>query len=106
VAGPRLPLVGADPARPREVTLVGRYALGVNWEDGHGSIYPFPALRALCPCGACTDAPDAWPAAIRREPAALRVAWADGHDSALAYRDLRERCRCAGCVAPPNGGPP
>jgi hypothetical protein len=44
-----------DPNRPSDVHLVGRYALGVDWTDGHGSIYPFDHLRAACPCGACGD---------------------------------------------------
>jgi DUF971 family protein len=93
-----LPLVGADPNRPGAVSLVGRYALGVTWQDGHGSIYPFAALRAACPCGVCASAPDAWPTEIRREAAALRVLWQDGHESALPYADLRRQCPCAQCA--------
>ena len=27
-----------DPAVPKDVHLVGRYALGVTWADDHGSI--------------------------------------------------------------------
>ena len=73
VARSLLPLVGADPNRPDAVSLVGRYALGVTWQDGHGSIYPFTMLRAACPCGACPPAAEAWPAEIRREPVGLRV---------------------------------
>ena len=71
-----LPLVGADPNRPAAVSLVGRYALGLTWQDGHGSIYPFVVLRAACPCGTCVAAEDAWPTEIRREAghAARRVA--------------------------------
>ena len=68
-----LPLVGADPNRPSAVSLVGRYALGVTWQDGHGSIYPFELLRLACPCGACPPVPAAWPTEIRREEGALRV---------------------------------
>jgi DUF971 family protein len=98
MTGPLLPLLGADPNRPRTLTLVGRYALGITWEDGHGSIYPFPALRAACPCGACPDDPAPWPVAFTREPAALRVRWQDGHESALPYSDLRGRCGCATCT--------
>jgi hypothetical protein len=26
----------------------------VTWSDGHESLYPFPALRALCKCAGCT----------------------------------------------------
>ncbi len=93
-----LPLVGADPNRPGAVSLVGRYALGVTWQDGHGSIYPFPLLRAACPCGACAPESEAWPTEIRRETGVLRVVWQDGHDSALPYADLRGQCPCAQCT--------
>jgi DUF971 family protein len=100
-----LPLVGADPNRPGTVSLVGRYALGVTWQDGHGSIYPFPALRAACPCGNCASDPDAWPTEIRREPAHFVVAWQDGHQSTLAYSDVRRQCPCAQCASASRGTP-
>lgn len=98
-----LPLVGADPNRPGALSLVGRYALGVTWQDGHGSIYPFAVLRGACPCGACPTAADAWPAEIRREAGTLRVVWQDGHDSALPYADLRRQCPCAQCATTRRG---
>lgn len=100
-----LPLVGADPYRPRDVHLVGRYALGVDWQDGHGSIFPFDALREACPCATCqtvgvrTLGPAAtWPADIRRDDAGLRVRWQDGHETTFAGRELRPLCRCASCT--------
>jgi DUF971 family protein len=98
-----LPLVGADPNRPGEVALVGRYALGVTWQDGHGSIYPFTLLRAACPCGACPAATNAWPTEIRREATALRVVWQDAHDTLLPYPALRGQCPCAQCAAMHRG---
>jgi DUF971 family protein len=101
VPGSLLPLVGADPNRIRAVTLVGRYALGVTWEDGHGSIYPFPVLRAACACEQCPAAPAPWPVEIHREAAALRVRWQDGHVSDLPHRMLRARCPCAQCTKTP-----
>jgi hypothetical protein len=100
----RLPLLGQpDPDRPREVHLVGRYALGVTWGDDHGSIYPFDRLRHDCACGACADLATltpamAWPTEIGREPDALRVQWSDGHLSLYGYGALRGGCRCAGCT--------
>ena len=100
--GGRLPLVGADPNRVRALSLVGRYALGVTWDDGHGSIYPFTSLRAACPCGACPAGAAPWPLEIQRQAAALRVRWQDGHESELAHRALRERCPCALCTAAPG----
>ena len=51
-----LPLVGADPNRPDAVTLVGRYAIGVTWQDGHESLLSYGPLRGRCPCAQCTTA--------------------------------------------------
>lgn len=94
-----LPLVGADPNRPDGIALVGRYALGITWQDRHGSIYPFPLLRRACPCGDCAVDPGAWPAEIRRDAAHLRIVWQDGHQTMLGYADLRGRCPCAQCAS-------
>lgn len=100
----RLPIAGQpDPDTPKDVHLVGRYALGVTWADDHGSIYPFEKLRRDCACGACgaltalTQAM-AWPTEIKRAPAGLRVVWSDQHESLYAYPELRSVCRCAGCT--------
>ena len=98
-----LPLLGQpDPYVPKDVHLVGRYAVGVTWGDDHGSIFPFAALRRMCPCGACAalEAPPAaaaWPREITRTPEGLRVAWADAHDSVYPYVELRAGCQCASC---------
>lgn len=99
-----LPLLGQpDPNAPKRVHLVGRYAVGVDWADNHGSIYPFERLRRDCPCGACAGLAAlsegmAWPERIDRTPAGLVVRWADGHESLYAYPDLRAACRCASCT--------
>jgi DUF971 family protein len=100
-----IPILGqGDPNRPKEIRLVGRYALGVDWADGHGSIYPFDQLRRACPCGGgCADlatppAAATWPQEIQRLDDALRVAWSDGHESRYPYVALRAGCRCAGCT--------
>jgi DUF971 family protein len=102
--GKFLPIVGQpDPAQPKDVHLVGRYALGVTWADGHGSIYPFDRLRLDDPGdAAATESPltqeMTWPREITRLPEALRVSWLDGHDSLYPYATLRALCRCAGCT--------
>lgn len=37
--------------QPLEVAPVGRYALQVQWSDGHATgIYSFDYLRSICPC--------------------------------------------------------
>jgi DUF971 family protein len=100
----KLPLLGqADPNVAKDVHLVGRYALGVDWADNHGSIYPFEQLRRICPCGACAALERvvpamAWPGEITRTPAGLRVVWSDRHESLYPYAELRGRCACAGCT--------
>lgn len=100
----RLPLLGQpDPDTPKDVHLVGRYALGVTWGDEHGSIYPFDHLRRGCPCGACAalatvSAEMAWPREITRTPDGLRLRWSDDHVSLYPYPELRGACRCATCT--------
>jgi DUF971 family protein len=100
----RLPVIGQpDPDTPKDVHLVGRYALGVTWADEHGSIYPFDRLRRDCPCGACATLasltpPMTWPQGITKVEGGLRVLWSDGHASLYPYPDLRAVCRCAGCT--------
>jgi DUF971 family protein len=100
----RLPILGQpNPDVPRDVHLVGRYALGVTWADDHGSIYPFEQLRRACACGRCATLPDVepamtWPRDIARADAGLAVTWSDAHGSFYPYATLRARCRCAACT--------
>ena len=110
--GPLLPLLGSDPNTPRDLHLVGRYALGVDWQDRHGSIYPFDFLRASCACPSCA-APEpgsgaaappgepAWPVEIRKEGPGLRIRWQDGHETVFGGGELRRICRCAACTGAP-----
>jgi DUF971 family protein len=98
-----LPILGQpNPDEPKDVHLVGRYALGVTWADDHGSIYPFDRLRRDDPAAgaAAGELPEAarWPQDIKKLPEGLRVTWADGHQSLYAYAGLRALCRCAGCT--------
>jgi len=42
------------PARPTSAQAVGRYALQLNWQDGHSAgIYSWDYLRRHCICGEC-----------------------------------------------------
>jgi DUF971 family protein len=104
----KLPLIGPDPSAPRDVHLVGRYAIGVDWQDGHSSIYPFEFLRSGCPCPACRAAAEtaapiteagSWPVEIKKEGSGLRIGWQDGHATRLDGAALRALCRCASCAA-------
>ena len=100
----RLPIFGQpNPDVPKDVHLVGRYALGVTWADDHGSIYPFEHLRRGCACGVCAELMAVepamvWPDAIKRTDGGLAVQWSDAHASLYPYPDLRTLCRCAGCT--------
>ncbi|HEV8437378.1 MAG TPA: gamma-butyrobetaine hydroxylase-like domain-containing protein [Methylomirabilota bacterium] len=99
-----LPIVGQpNPSEPKDVHLVGRYAVGVTWADDHSSIYPFDRLRLDDP--ARRGEPDIvlteamrWPRDIKKLPEGLRVTWSDDHQSLYPYSELRALCRCAGCT--------
>lgn len=99
-----LPILGQpNPGEPKDIHLVGRYALGIAWADGHSSIYPFDRLRLDDP--GVRDQPEAplteamaWPRDIKKLPGTLRVTWSDGHESLYPYPALRALCKCAGCT--------
>lgn len=91
---------------------VGRYALGVTWQDKHDSIFPFASLRRLCPCLDCekNEAARREPGEserkleglLRLEDASVMVHWADGHETLFLVEELRELCGCAACKGEPN----
>ena len=95
--------------RIRKLREVGRYAIGINWADGHDSILPYRVLRAQCPCDACRAA-DAEPPATAGEPAGIErigdatiaLRWTDGHETLFVAAELRALCRCAHCVGEPS----
>jgi DUF971 family protein len=90
---------------------VGRYALGVEWGDGHDSIIPHRTIRHVCPCESCEAAardtplpPDA-EQPVRVEllgEEAVFIAWADRHETLLLTEELRALCRCAHCAGEPQ----
>lgn len=48
-----LPVIsgGAEELYAVQIGLVGRYAISIQWSDGHDSgIYSYQTLRAVCPC--------------------------------------------------------
>jgi DUF971 family protein len=89
---------------------VGRYAVGVQWTDGHDSIFPLESLRRRCPCQSCKGEVDGEiPAASQRlrqlsrlGEQAVFLAWSDGHETIYTMPQLRDLCRCAHCVAEPE----
>ena len=43
-----------DDVAPLRISLVGAYAIRVDWSDGHSTgIYTYEHLRDLCPCERC-----------------------------------------------------
>ena len=100
-----------DATRVERLKEVGRYALGVDWGDGHDSILPYRNLRQACPCEQCAgEAPEPGRPAAADQPAdvqllggrSLFVRWADGHETLLLVEEVRDLCRCARCVAEPE----
>lgn len=54
-----LPMLGEQGVEiyPLQIGLVGRYAVSIQWSDGHDTgIYSYQTLRALCPCAVCQPA--------------------------------------------------
>jgi DUF971 family protein len=100
----------ADAVRIDKLTQVGRYALGVQWGDGHDSILPLRNIRRACPCDACAADPAHTVAPTGEQPAlvdvlggqSVFVRWNDGHETLLLTSELRDLCRCARCVGEPD----
>lgn len=96
----------------RATRAVGRYAVGIDWADGHDSIMPFKHLRANCPCDACAELrareqiPGRDPAELRSleaiGQASVYLRWDDGHETFYLVPELRRLCRCALCIGEPE----
>jgi DUF971 family protein len=100
----------ADAVRIDKLSQVGRYALGVQWGDGHDSILPHRNVRRACPCDACSAAaPQPLPGEAEQPTLvdvlggrSVFIRWADGHETLLLTSELRALCRCARCVGEPD----
>jgi len=106
------PMPLAKSKRPVIKTLheVGRYAIGIVWNDGHDSIFPLENLRRACPCDICKghvsgtipEASQRLRQFSRLGESGVFIAWVDGHETLYTTDDLRSLCRCAYCVAEPE----
>jgi DUF971 family protein len=106
--------------KPASITANrGKKELAILWEDGHASLYPFPLLRAGCPCVECrgghdrmgttpessvftTHMPDTPATRLKTVlpvgSYAINPVWEDGHDSGIFRWDyLRALCPCPRC---------
>src|SRR5438067_2471496 len=98
----------SKPLSIRGLNQVGRYAIGVQWSDGHDSIYPLENLRRYCPCLACkgqfegNSAGERLDHLVRLGEQSVFLAWADGHETFYTLEQLRAVCRCAYCVGEPE----
>lgn len=94
----------------KELREVGRYAVGIQWSDGHDSIYPLQSLRRRCPCRSCLGAAKGVPGAqaqrlvqfCRLGEKGVFAAWADGHETLFTVAQLRALCGCALCTPEPE----
>ncbi len=100
----------SKPLTIKGLNEVGRYAVGVQWSDGHDSIYPLENLRRHCPCLSCNgEVAGEIPAAgqhlrqlVRLGENAVFLSWNDGHETLYTLPELRLLCRCAYCVREPD----
>ena len=103
-------LIKSKSPKIKGLNEVGRYAIGVQWIDGHDSIYPLENLRRGCPCDACRGRVEGEiPPASQRVrqlsrlgEASVFIGWVDGHETILTMSQLRALCRCAYCVGEPE----
>jgi DUF971 family protein len=99
-----------EATRIDKMTQVGRYALGIQWGDGHDSILPHRNVRLACPCDDCRAAPPGELAPQAEQPLlvdvlggrSVFVRWSDGHETLLLTGELRALCRCARCAGEPD----
>ncbi len=50
----KLPMAGGSELHAVQIGVVGRYAISIQWSDGHDTgIYSYDTLRQLCPCAVC-----------------------------------------------------
>jgi DUF971 family protein len=101
----------AERTQVKQLKQVGRYAVGVEWGDGHESILPHAVLRRCCPCDTCATLDPAAPLPAPAEQpervemlggASLFIGWADRHETVLLTDELRALCRCAHCAGEPQ----
>jgi DUF971 family protein len=105
---------------PKDITVNRQTAeMGITWDDGHLSKYPFMLLRAACPCATCrgghenmsrepdeaafhTQLPDTPAIHVENVEAVgsygMTILWRDGHHYGIYnWHYLRALCPCPIC---------
>jgi ATP-binding protein involved in chromosome partitioning len=103
---------GKESPWPVALRQMGPRTLGIEWSDGHASIYQVRRLRLECKCALCIDEwtrekilkdddvkEDVRP--LRLDPVgryAFRIDWSDGHSTGFyTFDHLRRLCECPQC---------
>ncbi|PIQ85184.1 MAG: hypothetical protein COV74_09500 [Candidatus Omnitrophica bacterium CG11_big_fil_rev_8_21_14_0_20_45_26] len=91
--------------KPIEIKQLGEQELGIQWSDGHLSLFQVRDLRLKCRCAVCVDEwsgekimkekevpQDVKPVSIETVGRyGLRVVWSDGHQTGIyTYDYLRQ----------------
>lgn len=97
---------------PVELKKMTPNVLGINWSDGHQSMYHVRKIRLECRCAHCVDEwsreklidetkipLDIVPKKIESVGRyALNFVWSDGHDTGFyTFDQLRSLCECDQC---------
>lgn len=100
------------PLLPKGLKQVSERELGIEWNNGHSSVYDVRALRLACQCAQCIDEmsgrkvldestvpPDVKPLVITPVGRyAIHFEWSDGHRTGIyTFEHLMNCCPCAKC---------
>ena len=97
---------------PTDIKQIDPCTLGIEWSDGHKSVYDVRALRLACACAHCVDEwtgvdqldPKTVPEDVHPEVIApvgryaIQIDWSDGHNTGIyPFSRLRSLCPCPLC---------
>ncbi len=102
----------SDNLAVRRIEQIDKHTLGIEWNDGHKSMWQLAHLRRNCPCALCveemTNKPLLDPNSIDDNITcskvvsvgryALTIDFSDGHNTGIfTFDKLRKRCQCDLC---------
>jgi len=101
---------------PKGIKQLSNFAIEINWNDEHRSVFDVRKLRLACPCANCVDertgkktlqddavAENVKPQRIQSVGRyAMNITWSDGHNTGIyTYEKLRQLCDCEVCQGKP-----